>query len=165
MKKAKILHIGFYALAFFSTVGFLAGFASRNQEEIKLSLPISKNSFSMASGYGERMHPVLKKMRMHTGIDMIADEGVSVVAAQEGVVVKAEMAHAWGNIIVIKHGETFSTSYSHLKSMDVKKGDNVSKGQLIGLVGHTGLSDKNHLHFELLKDGKAIDPVEYLPLD
>jgi murein DD-endopeptidase MepM/ murein hydrolase activator NlpD len=102
-------------------------------------------------------------MRLHTGIDLVAKEGVPVVSTQDGVVIKAQMADAWGNIIVIQHDGTYSTSYSHLKSMLVKQGDKVQKGQEIGLVGHTGLSTKDHLHFELLQNGKAIDPIKYLP--
>jgi murein DD-endopeptidase MepM/ murein hydrolase activator NlpD len=102
-------------------------------------------------------------MRLHTGIDLVAEEGVPVVSTEDGIVIRAQLAHAWGNIIVVKHDDTYSTSYSHLKSMDVKEGDKVRKGQVIGLVGHTGLSSKDHLHFELLKDGEAIDPISYLP--
>ncbi len=134
------------------------------QEPIALGLPIDKNNTFLAeSGYGERLHPVLKVMRLHTGIDLVAKEGIPVVAAEEGVVVKAQMADSWGNIIVIQHDGIYSTSYSHLKSMDVKEGDKIKKGQLIGLVGHTGLSTKDHLHFELHKNGIAIDPIDYLP--
>ena len=135
-----------------------------DQEQISLSLPIDKtNKFLFESGYGERLHPVLGVMRLHTGIDLVAKEGVTVVASQDGVVVKAQLADAWGNIIVVQHGSAYSTSYSHLKSMNVKEGDRVQRGQDIGLVGHTGLSTKDHLHFELLKNGKAIDPIKYLP--
>ena len=134
------------------------------EEQISFGLPIDKkNNFSLASGYGERMHPVLGVMRLHTGIDLIAKEGVPVISSQDGVVVKAQLDGAWGNIIVIRHDDTYATSYSHLKSMNVKEGDKVEKGQEIGSVGHTGLSPKDHLHFELIKDGKAIDPVGFLP--
>jgi murein DD-endopeptidase MepM/ murein hydrolase activator NlpD len=134
------------------------------QESITLGLPIDKNNtFLLESGYGERLHPVMKVMRLHTGIDLVAKEGISVVAAEEGVIVKAQMADSWGNIIIVRHDGIYSTSYSHMKSMDVKEGDKVKKGQLIGLVGHTGLSTKDHLHFELHKNGVAIDPINYLP--
>ena len=134
------------------------------QEPISLCLPIDKkNNFLLGSGYGERLHPVLGVMRLHTGIDLVTEEGIPVVSTQEGVVIKAHLADAWGNIIVVQHDGTYATSYSHLKSMNVKVGDKVHKGQEIGLVGHTGLSTKNHLHFELLKNGKAIDPIMYLP--
>lgn len=135
-----------------------------NQTDITLGLPIDKkDSFLLESGYGERQHPVLGVKRLHTGIDLVAEEGVPVVATEEGVVIRAELAEAWGNIIVIQHQGAYSTSYSHLKSMLVKQGDKVKKGKEIGLVGHTGMSIKNHLHFELLKDGEAIDPIDYLP--
>lgn len=134
------------------------------QEPISIGLPIDKkNNFLLESGYGERLHPVLNVMRLHTGIDLVADEGVPVIAAEEGVVVMAELAQSWGNIVIIQHGDQYSTSYSHLKKMDVKEGDKVKKGQVIGQVGHTGLSTKNHLHFELLRNAKAIDPINYLP--
>lgn len=140
------------------------GEISFSQEPISLGLPIDgENDFRLESGYGERLHPVLGVMRLHTGIDLIAKEGVSVVSAETGVVIKAQMADDWGNIIVVQHEGIYSTSYSHLKSMNVKKGDKVQKGQEIGLVGHTGLSSKDHLHFELLKNAEAINPINYLP--
>ncbi|HEY4655155.1 MAG TPA: peptidoglycan DD-metalloendopeptidase family protein, partial [Cyclobacteriaceae bacterium] len=134
------------------------------EEQISLCLPIDrKYDFLLASGYGERLHPVLGVMRLHTGIDLVAEEGVPVVSTEDGVVIRAQLAHAWGNIIVVRHDDRYSTSYSHLKSMNVKVGDKVQKGQVIGLVGHTGLSSKDHLHFELLKNGEAVDPIGYLP--
>jgi hypothetical protein len=134
------------------------------QEKISLYLPLDKKSISLlGEGYGDRLHPVLGEMRLHTGVDFFAEEGVPVVSTENGVVVKAQMAEAWGNLIVVQHDDTYSTSYSHLNSMSVKKGDKVQKGQQIGSVGHTGLSTKNHLHFELHKNGVAIDPITYLP--
>ncbi len=134
-----------------------------NQQPVSLGLPIEANNFLFESGYGERLHPVLGVMRLHTGIDLIAKEGVPVVSAEEGVVIKAQMAEAWGNIIIVQHDGAYSTSYSHLKSMNVKEGDRVKKGQVIGAVGNTGMSSKYHLHFELLKNAKAIDPIAFLP--
>lgn len=134
------------------------------QDPISLGLPIAeKNNFLLESGFGERLHPVLKEKRMHTGVDLIAEEGVPVVSAEEGVVIKAQMAGAWGNLIEVQHDDTYSTAYAHMKSMDVKVGDKVKKGQLIGLVGNTGLSSRYHLHFELHKKGVPIDPINYLP--
>ena len=135
-----------------------------SQDPILLGLPIDSNSdFLLVSGFGERLHPVLKEKRLHTGIDLIAEEGVPVISAEEGVVLKAQMAGAWGNLIVVQHNDTYSTAYSHMKSMDVRVGDKVKKGQLIGLVGNTGLSSRYHLHFELHKKGVPIDPISYLP--
>lgn len=134
------------------------------QENISLSLPLDKNNISlMGDGYGDRLHPVLGVRRLHTGIDFFAEEGIPVVSTEGGVVIEAHMAGAWGNIIVVQHDDTYSTSYSHLKSMNVKKGNKVQKGQQIGTVGNTGMSTKNHLHFELHKNGAAIDPIKHLP--
>jgi hypothetical protein len=176
-KRTSIYGLSTYTIVLPLIICLLMAFSSRKhfqiiksegndsiQEKISLSFPIDKkNTFLMESGYGERLHPVLGIMRLHTGIDLVAKEGVPVVSTQDGVVIKAQLADAWGNIIVIQHDGTYSTSYSHLKSMLVKQGDKVQKGQEIGLVGHTGLSTKDHLHFELLQNGKAIDPIKYLP--
>ncbi len=134
------------------------------QDPMSFAMPIDKeDTYTLESGYGERVHPVLGVTRMHTGIDMVAESGVPVVSAEAGTVVKAEFLKMWGNIIVVRHNDTYATSYSHLKSMAVREGDEVRKGQVIGQVGNTGLSGRNHLHFELLRNDKAIDPMTYLP--
>jgi hypothetical protein len=134
------------------------------QSETSFALPIDKKENArLESGFGERMHPVLGTKRMHTGIDLVAEGGVPVLSVEEGEVLVSHFAEGWGNIIMVQHDNTYSTSYSHLKTMNVKKGDKVSKGQIIGLVGNTGLATKNHLHFEIHKNGEAIDPVNYLP--
>jgi murein DD-endopeptidase MepM/ murein hydrolase activator NlpD len=164
-----------YALAVPVIICLLMAFSSREKlglvapaevtsidAQIVFGLPIDGGQFVQATGYGERMHPVLHVMRLHSGIDFIAKEGVPVVAAADGVVVKARLAQSWGNIVVVRHDGTYSTSYSHMKSMNVKEGDKVQKGKVIGLVGHTGLSSQDHLHFEMLKNGKAVDPAGYL---
>lgn len=161
-KNAPVIKVAFFAMLFIIIGSLLMSFS--NQKDIALGLPIDKNdNFLLESGYGERQHPVLSVLRMHTGIDLAAKEGVPVVSTEEGKVIKALLADNWGNIIVVQHNDLYSTSYSHLKSMSVKEGDKVTKGQVIGWVGHTGLSSKNHLHFELLKNGEAIDPINYLP--
>lgn len=137
---------------------------SNTIHQISFVWPIAnQESFVVHSGYGERLHPVLGVRRLHTGIDLVADEGVPVISARDGVVVKAEMAEAWGNLIIIRHNRTYSTLYSHMKSINVKPGDKVKEGDVIGLVGHTGLSSRDHLHFEVHKNGKAVDPAGYLP--
>jgi murein DD-endopeptidase MepM/ murein hydrolase activator NlpD len=157
-----IKRLAIYLILLMVVASLLMSFS--NQGELVLGLPIDKKSnFLLESGYGERQHPVLGDVRMHTGIDLAAEEGVPVVATEDGVVIVAKLLGAWGNKIVVQHNDAYSTSYSHMKSMNVNEGDQVKKGQVIGLVGHTGLSAKNHLHFELLKNGKAIDPIQYLP--
>lgn len=157
-----IKRLAIYLILLMVVASLLMSFS--NQGELALGLPIDKKSnFLLESGYGERQHPVLGDVRMHTGIDLAAEEGVPVVSTEDGIVIEAKLLGAWGNKIVVQHNDAYSTSYSHMKSMKVKEGDQVKKGQVIGLVGHTGLSAKNHLHFELLKNGKAIDPINYLP--
>lgn len=103
-------------------------------------------------------------MVKHTGVDLVADEGVDVVATADGVVVEATFNDLKGNFVVIRHSDQFKTQYFHLLKSTVSKGSTVKKGQVIGTVGSTGvLSTNNHLHYEVLKDGEAVDPVEYLP--
>jgi hypothetical protein len=176
-KRTSLYGLAMYTIVLPILISLLMAFSARKsfldinhdktvsgQKSISLSLPIDKtNSYLLESGFGERLHPVLGVMRLHTGIDLMAEEGVPVISAAEGVVIKAQMEGAWGNLVIIQHDETYSTSYSHLKSMNVKAGDKVKTEQLIGLVGNTGLSTKYHLHFELRKKGVAIDPISYLP--
>jgi murein DD-endopeptidase MepM/ murein hydrolase activator NlpD len=176
-KRTSVFGLATYTIVLPIIICLLMAFSSKDQTQripsgahdsrqtvLSLCLPIDiKNNFLLESGYGERLHPVLGVMRLHTGIDLVAEEGVPVVSTQEGIVIKAELAEAWGNIIIVQHDGEYSTSYSHLKSMNVNVGDKVQKGQAIGFVGHTGLSTKDHLHFELLQKGKAIDPIKYLP--
>ena len=160
--RRSVYWLGLYTFALSVIFCLLLAFSPR-QTDISFVLPVDKTRMTLESGFGERIHPVLGTKRMHTGIDLVADEGTSVIAAEEGVVLEAHFAEAWGNIITVKHYKDYSTYYSHLKLMNVKAGDKLSKGQIIGQVGHTGLSTKSHLHFEVLKDGQAVDPISYLP--
>lgn len=175
-RRTSVFGLAMYALVLPVILCLIMAFSSREHfaviapsetnsvdAKITLGLPIDKKyDFVQATGYGERMHPVLHVMRLHSGIDFVAKEGVPVVAAADGIVVKARLAKNWGNIIVVRHDGKYSTSYSHMKSMSVAEGDRVQKGEVIGLVGHTGLSSQDHLHFELLENGKAVDPASYL---
>ena len=101
--------------------------------------------------------------RLHTGIDFESPEGEIVKSTDDGIVIENTFDSYRGQFILIKHGDTFSTSYSHLQSATVKVGENVKTGQTIGYVGNTGLSKGVHLHYEVLKDGTAVDPKDYLP--
>ncbi len=115
------------------------------------------------SGFGMRLNPYLKKKAFHTGIDFALPEGEPVMSTANGVVVKSINDPQWGNLIVVKHSDVYTTSYSHLKNSIVKEGDPIRKGQTIGFVGSTGWSVGPHLHYEVHKSGKAVDPVHYLP--
>ncbi len=132
-------------------------------DNIPAIAPVDVSKTEITSGYGMRMHPILNVARLHTGIDFKSPEGEVVMVTADGIVVENTFDSYRGQFILIQHGDTFSTSYSHLQSASVKVGDHVQKGQTIGYVGNTGLSKGSHLHYEVLKNGTAVDPKDYLP--
>jgi murein DD-endopeptidase MepM/ murein hydrolase activator NlpD len=119
------------------------------------------SSQTISSYYGMRKHPILRKYKMHTGIDIKASKGASIVAANKGTVI---MAHydkngGYGNMVVIDHGDGITTLYAHASKLLVKVGDEVKAGQVIAKVGSTGLSTGNHLHFEIRVNGETKNPL------
>ena len=116
----------------------------------------------LTSGFGYRIHPILKKRRMHKGIDIVSGYGSNVKAAMGGVVTYSGQMGSYGNLVVIDHQNGFETRYAHNSRLKVKKGEKVRQGQTIALVGNTGRSNGTHLHFEIWKNGEAIDPAHYL---
>ncbi len=116
--------------------------------------------YQITSSFGMRFHPVLKRNSQHTGIDVTAGYGVSVVAAADGKVIKATYSGAYGNYIVIQHEDT-ATLYAHSSKLLVSEGDEVTAGQTIMQVGSTGYSTGPHLHFEILVNGDAVNPLIY----
>ncbi len=110
------------------------------------------------SGFGMRMHPVLQKEVFHTGVDFILPVGEKVMATLDGVVTGAGYDDMRGNYVLIRHNERYSTSYFHLDQVSTIVNAQVTRGQVIGLVGNSGNSVGPHLHYEVLEDGKAIDP-------
>ncbi|HEY0742028.1 MAG TPA: M23/M56 family metallopeptidase [Chryseosolibacter sp.] len=135
-----------------------------NLQNVPDGAPIERSKIKEIIGFGERLHPATNKMRHHTGIDFSTDEGVEVMATADGTVVETTYNDMKGNFVVIRHSDQFVTQYYHLQKSQVTKGATIKKGQVIGLVGSTGvLSTGNHLHYEVLKDGTAVNPAEYLP--
>lgn len=125
-------------------------------------LPISKDRSNLVSGFGSRFHPILQIRRMHTGIDFSARTGTPVYATADGVVAYPNGAGTgYGVFIVIDHGYGFETLYAHLSKKKVKAGQRVKRGDIIGNVGSTGLSQAPHLHYEVRKNGQPINPVYY----
>lgn len=120
----------------------------------------------LTSDFGMRRDPINGERKQHKGIDLAAPKGSVVVAAADGVVRIAtenlDENTAYGTIVVLDHGGGFATLYSHLSSFDVTPGQRVAAGQQLGKVGNTGVSKGPHLHFELLQNGKPIDPSLYL---
>jgi beta-lactamase regulating signal transducer with metallopeptidase domain len=125
--------------------------------------PVDMKKAEMVSGYGMRMHPTLKVKRLHTGIDLELAEGEIVVATADGTVIESNSDGKRGIYLLIKHNDTFTTAYFHFKNVVVKRGDKIEKNQTIGYVGSTGLSLFPHLHYEVIKNGKPVDPMDYLP--
>ena len=117
----------------------------------------------ITSGWGRRWHPILRTMRMHYGTDFDADRGSPVWAAHQGVVETATYMKDFGRVIVLNHGDGFSTLYAHLNKIRVKYGETVRQGQRIGDVGSSGLSTGPHLHFEMRIDHVLRNPKKYLP--
>ncbi len=124
---------------------------------------ILPSSAPITSGWGRRWHPILRTMRMHYGTDFDADRGSPVWAAHQGVVETATYMKDFGRVIVLNHGDGFSTLYAHLNKIRVKYGETVRQGQRIGDVGSSGLSTGPHLHFEMRIDHVLRNPKKYLP--
>ncbi len=125
-------------------------------------IDLLKKNLNAMSGYGLRLHPVHKVVRLHAGIDFTAPEGTPVQATGDGKVVKAEHERiGYGNHVIIDHGYGYTSLYGHMLSYSVKVGDVVHKGQTIGYVGDTGTSTAPHLHYEVRYKGNAVDPVIY----
>ena len=119
----------------------------------------------VTSPYGPRFHPILHYVKIHTGIDFGAADGI-VYAADDGVVLFTEYNVAYGNMTVIDHGKVgglrMTTLYAHQAAIGVKPGDRVVKGQAIGVIGATGYATGPHLHFEVRIDGEPLDPAPFL---
>ena len=117
--------------------------------------------YVITSSFGNRLHPVLKVYKLHTGVDIAGAgcNGDPVVAAAAGTVIKATYSKAYGNYIIIDHGGGITTLYAHSSKLLVKAGDKVSAGQEIMKVGTTGYSTGPHLHFEVRENGTYVDPI------
>jgi len=129
--------------------------------------PIHVNELTrIGSFYGYRPHPILGVVHMHHGIDMVAPTGTPVYASGDGVISGIEYNNTnsgYGNSILIDHGVNgLSSRYAHLYSINVKKGQKISRGEQIGTVGSTGLSTAPHLHYEIMIYGATVNPLRYM---
>ncbi len=131
------------------------------QEDIFLAgRPIKKGW--MSSRFGRRTDPFSGQVAWHGGVDFAGKEGSEIIAVAAGVVTWAEERHGYGQMVEINHGGGFTTRYAHNKENLVKVGDVVKKGQIIALMGSSGRSTGPHVHFEVYKNGRAVDPATYI---
>jgi len=137
--------------------------AGRQSVNIPSRMPLSTARFS--SSYGSRIHPVTGRRANHKGIDMAAPSGTPIYATAVGTVDMAQWVGGYGNFIKIEHGGDLETRYGHLSKLNVRPGQDVKKGDLIGFVGSTGRSTSPHLHYEVRIAGEAVDPTPYLHAD
>ena len=122
----------------------------------------NENLKRMASGFGYRSDPFTKVRKMHEGMDFTAKTGTPIYATGDGVVAKADnTASGFGNHIVIRHGYGYETLYAHLSKYKARAGQRVKRGDIIGYVGSTGRSEAPHLHYEVHKNNKAVNPLNF----
>jgi len=111
------------------------------------------------SGFGMREHPILHTQRAHLGVDYAAPTGTAVMSVADGVVLESGFQGAFGNMVVVQHNARQSTVYAHLSRINVKRGQTIKQGDMVGAVGTTGLSTGPHLHFEFRINGRHVDPL------
>ncbi|MFC0210428.1 M23 family metallopeptidase [Chelativorans intermedius] len=140
------------------TVDYFDG-EGRSARPFLLRNPVPNGRFT--SGFGMRRHPILGYSRMHTGVDWAAPRGTPIIASGDGVVEKAGWASGYGRQTIIRHANGYESSYNHQSAIakDVVPGARVRQGQVIGYVGSSGQSTGNHLHYELIVNGRKVDPM------
>ena len=156
-----------YFACFYSDSTGRSGYFDRNGGSFQktfLKSPLNYRRISSFFSYGRR-HPILKKVRAHTGVDFAAPQGTPVTATADGTITKMDWEGGYGNCVIVTHKNHFTTLYGHLSkyAADVKAGDYVKQGQVIGYVGTTGLATGPHLHYTMYLNGKAMDPLRLRP--
>ena len=140
---------------------------AKNKKEMLASIPAiqpvsNKDLRRMASGFGDRIHPIYKTKKFHAGMDFSAKTGTPIYATGDGTISKVRKSRrGYGNHVIIDHGYGYKTLYAHMKKYIVKKRQQVKRGDIIGFVGSTGTSVAPHLHYEVHKNGRKINPVNF----
>lgn len=140
---------------------------AKRKEEMMAAIPAiqpvsNKDMHRIGSYFGYRTDPFYKVTKFHQGVDFTASVGTEIYSTGDGTVVSIERSRGgYGNCIVINHGFGYQTLYAHLSKMDVKRGQQIKRGQVIGRVGNTGKSTSPHLHYEVHKNGTPVDPINY----
>lgn len=144
--------------------------SAKEKEKMLSHLPAiqpvaNKDLKRLSSGFGIRIHPILKIGKLHKGIDFAASPGTPIYATADGKVTVSGRHGGYGNAVVINHGYGYETLYGHMNRVKVSAGKQVKRGDIIGYVGSTGMSTGPHLHYEVHKDGEAVDPVSFFYQD
>ena len=140
---------------------------AKNKAEMLASIPAiqpisNKDLRRLASGFGYRTHPIYKIQHLHTGLDFSAPSGTEIYATGNGVVITADSeARGYGNHVVIDHGYGYQTLYAHMTNFAVRPRQKVKRGDVIGYVGSTGTSTAPHVHYEVMKNGQKINPINF----
>lgn len=140
---------------------------AKNKAEFLASIPAiqpvsNKDLLLLSSYYGQRMDPFYKVLKFHEGVDFSAPVGTEIYATGDGVVVSVEKSKSqYGNNLLIDHGFSYQTFYAHCANILVKQGQKVKRGQVIATVGNTGKSTGPHLHYEVRKNGRSINPINF----
>lgn len=140
---------------------------AKNKSEMLSCIPAimpvkGTDIYRISSHYGHRTDPFYKVTKFHSGIDFSGPVGLGIYATGDGVVAKVEKNKSgYGNNIIVDHGYGYKTRYAHLSSIKVKKGEKVKRGQEIGTLGNTGKSTAPHLHYEVIKNNKAVNPINF----
>lgn len=141
---------------------------AKNKEKMLASLPAiqpvrNKDLRRIGSYFGYRTDPFYTIQKFHEGLDFSAPVGTEVYATGDGVVVAVERSRiGYGNHVLIDHGYSYQTLYAHLSNFEVRRGEKVKRGQVIGYIGNTGKSTSPHLHYEVHRNGRPIDPIHFL---
>ena len=149
-----------YDAIWFQELGQKGAYYTMKGDSLRRAFLASPVPYSrLTSGFGTRFHPILQTQRAHTGVDYAAPTGTSVISVADGVVTDSSYQGAYGNMVVVQHNARQSTVYAHLSRMNVKRGQAIKQGDVIGAVGTTGLSTGPHLHFEFRIGGRHVDPL------
>ncbi|MEN0003033.1 MAG: M23 family metallopeptidase [Bacteroidota bacterium] len=142
---------------------------AKEKEEMFAAIPSIKpvrkdklvRNIRLLSGFGMRIHPILKVPKMHKGIDFTAPTGTPIHSTGAGKVIRSEYSRTFGNVVEIDHGYGYRTIYAHMHTTGVKKGEEVARGQKIGTVGSTGRSTAPHCHYEVIYKGRHVNPINF----
>jgi murein DD-endopeptidase MepM/ murein hydrolase activator NlpD len=139
----------------------------KNKEKLLASTPAiqplsNRDLNRLSSGFGYRIDPVYKMVKFHPGLDFTAPQGTPIYATADGTIETAgNLGNGYGNHVVVNHGYSYKTLYGHMSRLKAKRGQNVKRGEVIGYVGSTGKSTGPHLHYEVFKGKKRLDPIYF----